>query len=153
MKTLAWLLASFVMLAACSGGNKKSNNEEAGVQPAENKPVKASADLSDHPGYAVYTTHCLPCHQSDGNGVPGMYPTLHDTKWVNGDKAELISIVIHGLDIGVEVNGETFSMPMAALPQLSDEEVADVLNYVRKRFGSVDGDVTAEEVKAVRAEG
>lgn len=151
MRTNFLLITALMMLSACSGGKKKEidTSKKAGKTPV----IESADDITAHPGHDVYTLHCLPCHQADGNGVPGMYPTLHDTEWVNGDTETLISIVLHGMDEEIEVNGEVFSMVMAPLPHLTDLEVADVLNYVRKRFGTADGSITPEQVGEVPDEG
>ncbi len=153
MKSLILLFSTIVLLSSCSGGNEKKAREN--TVPEIKVPTVAPevADLSNHPGFKVYDQHCLPCHQEDGNGVPGMFPPLVNTKWVNGDKNTLISIVLNGMDEEIEVNGEIFNTSMAPLPYLKDQEVADVLNYVRKKFGSDPSEISPEEVKMVRSKG
>lgn len=151
MKFTVFFFSFVLVLSAC-----KSGTDTGKVPPTKNVPIEselqtAKEDLSSHPGNSLFMTHCLPCHQADGNGVPGMYPTLHNTKWVNGDNETLISIVIHGLDEEIEVDGESFKLPMAALPHLKDQEVADVLNFVRKKYGSSEVKISAGEVAAVRS--
>lgn len=153
MKTQILLVIAVFLLSSCGGGSEKSTHATSDPAPAETPVIKAAEDLSKHPGEPLYKQHCLPCHQADGNGVPGMYPTLKDTDWVNGDNETLIGIVLHGMDEEIEVHGETYSMIMAPLPHLSDQEVVDVLNYVRERFGSAAADISLSEVAKVRAEG
>jgi mono/diheme cytochrome c family protein len=103
-------------------------------------------------GKTVYETTCLPCHQADGTGVPRMNPPLVKTKWVLGDKKQLARIVLKGLKGGeIEIDGDTFHNPMP--PQetlLNDQQIADVLTYIRNSFGNKASMVTAAEVKAVR---
>jgi len=104
-------------------------------------------------GKTVYEPTCLACHQPDGNGVPNMNPPLVKTKWVLGDKKALAKIVLKGLQGGeIDINGDKFHNPMP--PQestLTDQEIADVLTYVRNSFGNKASMVTAAEVKALRA--
>jgi mono/diheme cytochrome c family protein len=104
-------------------------------------------------GKKVYEGTCLACHQADGGGVPTMNPPLIKTKWVLGDKKQLIKIVLKGLEGGqIEINGDHFHNPMP--PQestLSDQEIADVLTYVRNSFGNKAAMVTVADVKAMRA--
>lgn len=102
-------------------------------------------------GKTIYTTYCLACHQADGSGVPGLNPPLIKTKWVLGDKKQLITILLKGMDEPIEVDGEEYSNVMASHAFLKDQEVADVLNYVRNSFGNKASGVTSAEVKAVRA--
>lgn len=101
-------------------------------------------------GKKVYETYCLACHQADGTGVQRMNPPLVKTEWVLGDKKRLIGIVLNGMDEPIEIDGETFSNIMAPHDFLKDQEIADVLTYVRNSFGNKASAVTAAEVKAAR---
>lgn len=102
-------------------------------------------------GKVVYETNCLACHQVNGAGVPRMNPPLIKTKHVLGDKVKLINIVIKGFNEEVEINGEFYDNPMPAQVQLNDQQVADVLTYVRNSFGNKAAAITLGEVKKVRA--
>lgn len=102
-------------------------------------------------GKKVYAERCLTCHQIDGGGVMNMNPPLTKTKWVLGDKPQLIQIVLKGLNTGVEVDGIEYHNVMASHADLSDLQVADVLTYVRNSFGNKAKAVTEADVKAVRA--
>jgi mono/diheme cytochrome c family protein len=102
-------------------------------------------------GKKVYETYCLACHMADGGGVPRMNPPLVKTVYVLGDKKRLIGIVLNGMDEPLEIDGETYSNVMAPHNFLKDQEIADVLTYVRNSFGNKASALTAEEVKTVRA--
>jgi len=102
-------------------------------------------------GSTAYTTYCLACHQADGAGVPRMNPPLIKTPYVLGDKKKLIGIVLKGLNDGVEIDGETYSNPMPQQDFLKDQEIADILTYVRNSFGNKASMVTVTDVKGVRA--
>lgn len=104
-------------------------------------------------GKTVYENTCLACHQPDGSGVPNMNPPLVKTKWVLGDKKALAKIVLKGLQGGeIDIDGDKFHNPMPPLESvLSDQEIADVLTYVRNSFGNKASLVTVAEVKALRA--
>lgn len=101
-------------------------------------------------GKKVYTKNCLACHQANGAGVPGLNPPLGKTDWVLGDKKRLINVVLKGLNDAIEVNGEEYENPMPALEYLTDQEIADVLSYVRNSFGNKASMIEAAEVKALR---
>lgn len=102
-------------------------------------------------GKKVYDSYCLACHQADGKGVPRMNPPLIKTPYIMGDKKRLINVILKGLNEEVEINGEFYDNPMPPQPQLTDQQVADVLTYVRNSFGNKGSAVTAAEVKAMRA--
>lgn len=115
--------------------------------PSQGGVDKASIER----GKTIYTTYCLACHQADGSGVPGLNPPLIKTKWVLGDKKQLITILIKGMDEPIEVDGEEYNNVMASHAFLKDQEIADVLNYVRNSFGNKASGITSAEVKAVRS--
>jgi len=102
-------------------------------------------------GKKVYETYCLACHQADGTGVTRLNPPLVKTSWVLGDKKVLIGIVLNGLDEAIEIDGDTYSNVMASHDFLKDQEIADVLTYVRNSFGNKASPVTPEEVAKIRA--
>jgi len=80
-----------------------------------------------------------------------MNPPLIKTKWVLGDKSKLIEVVIKGMQGAVDIEGDTYHNVMPPHPDLTDQQVADVLTYVRNSFGNKARGVTEAEVKAVRA--
>ena len=102
------------------------------------------------PGKAVYTQNCLSCHQVDGLGVDGMNPPLSKTSYVLGDKPRLVGVLLNGLQ-GQDIDGERYNGVMAAQATLTDQQIADVLTYVRNSFGNKASAVKAAEVKAIRA--
>jgi mono/diheme cytochrome c family protein len=101
-------------------------------------------------GKIVYENTCLPCHQANGSGVPGMNPPLKKTKWVLGDKKTLVNVILNGLDEEVEVNGNVYNNTMPAQSTLTDRQIADVLTYVRNNFGNKASAVTETDVKKLR---
>jgi mono/diheme cytochrome c family protein len=102
-------------------------------------------------GQTVYTKYCLTCHQVDGSGVPNLNPPLIQTQWTLGSKTILIEQVLKGSNGKVEIDGETFHNTMPPLATLTDQQIADVLTYVRNNFGNKASAVTVAEVKAIRA--
>lgn len=101
-------------------------------------------------GKTVYESTCLACHQADGSGVPNLNPPLIKTKWTLGDKNQLINVVLKGLDEEIEVDGETYHNVMPPISYLSDQEIADVLTYVRNSFGNKASAIKEADVKALR---
>jgi mono/diheme cytochrome c family protein len=108
--------------------------------------LKASIDR----GKAVYMKQCLACHQADGTGVPHLNaPLAGATAVVGKDKGKIIGIILNGLK-GVEIDDEEYSNPMAPHKELTDQQIADVLTYVRNTWTNKASAVTPAEVKAVR---
>jgi len=126
-----------------------SNSKAQAKKPAPARSSSIAASITR--GKAVYTNTCLPCHMADGGGVPKMNPPLTATTYVLGDKTKLIGIVLNGFSEDVEINGQYYTNTMPPQAHLADDQIADVLTYVRNSFGNKADAVTVAEVKAVRA--
>ena len=140
---------------ACSSPPKNNNTESTNTEEAkETTPPDAEATNALQIGEKVFSQYCVVCHMKDGAGIPGLNPPLIKTEWVNGDKAQLIKIVLNGSQGGqYPVNGEAYPGVMTPHNFLSDEEIAGVLTYVRSNFENSGDAVTPEEVAEVRNAG
>jgi mono/diheme cytochrome c family protein len=145
---LILLVLSLALITACGGNQKSSANEEKSVIAQPDNPQK-SAQV--HPGKKVYDSVCLACHMADGSGVPGMHPPIIESEFVNGDPTKLIGIVLHGIKGKLEVKGEVYNSIMPPQANLSDQQIADVLTFIRSNFGNNAGAITPEEVQKVRS--
>jgi len=109
--------------------------------------VKSSIDR----GKKLYEQYCLTCHQVDGGGVPKMNPPLINTSYVTGDKTKLVQWVLTGSTENVPIDGKYYSNNMPPQAYLKDDEIADILTYIRNSFGNKASAITAAEVKDIRA--
>jgi len=98
---------------------------------------------------------CFTCHQPNGQGISGQFPPLAGSDWVLGEKERLIKISIHGLMGEIEVNGVKYNNVMAppGIPpgSLTDQQIADVLTYIRNEWGNSASAVSPEEVATIRS--
>lgn len=101
-------------------------------------------------GEIVYKQYCLSCHQANGSGVPKLNPPLKGTDWVLGDKTRLINVILKGLQ-NVDIEDEPYDNVMPAHDFLTDQQIADVLTYVRSHFGNQASAIAPDEVKTTRA--
>ena len=101
-------------------------------------------------GKEVYGSFCLNCHLEDGSATPGLYPPLAKSDYLDKSTDTLVNIIVQGQSGEVTVNGEKYDGIMDPQDYLSDEQVADVLNYVRNNWGNKMPAITPTEVKAVR---
>src|ERR1043165_8923014 len=85
---------------------------------------------------------CFVCHQVTGEGLPGQIPPLAKSDFLMGDKERSIRFVLRGQTGEIVVNGKKFNGTMAPLNNLSDDEVANALTYVRNSFGNSGDAVT-----------
>lgn len=136
------LVGGALILLASWGLKTPPVNSSDDSQPAELRQTKA--------GEQVFKRNCASCHQIDGSGVPHLAPPLIGTKYVLGDKARLIHIVLDGLNEDIEIENEHFTNPMPPFSKLSDKDIANVLTYVRSNFGNKATAVSPSEVRAER---
>ncbi|WP_240751415.1 PQQ-dependent sugar dehydrogenase [Flagellimonas onchidii] len=101
-------------------------------------------------GAKTYYTYCSACHQKDGGGATGRFPPIANTDWVTGDKERLIKIILEGMEGSIQVHGETYNGVMPQHSFLSDEEIAEVLTYIRSNFDNRASAVSIKEVNEVR---
>ncbi|HZI25535.1 MAG TPA: cytochrome c [Chryseolinea sp.] len=100
-------------------------------------------------GKEVYDINCTSCHMEKGEGLEGAFPPLAKSDYLMADKARSIKQILNGASGEMVVNGKTYNGEMPAM-DLTDEQVSDVLNYVRNSWGNKGGAVTPAEVKAQR---
>lgn len=85
----------------------------------------------------------------NGEGMEDVYPPLAKSDYLMADKVRSIRILLNGITGPMRVNGKSYDSEMQGYP-LSDQETADVLNYIRNSFGNKGTPVTASEVAGVR---
>ena len=100
-------------------------------------------------GEAVYIAACASCHMPAGEGLESVFPPLAKTTYLKNQQ-RAIGIILHGQEGEITVNGKKYNTPMAALPQLTDTEIADVLNYVSNSWGNKNPKIKSAQVKALR---
>ena len=102
-------------------------------------------------GAAVYIDNCAACHRTDGHGYTRVFPALAGNPVLQSDDpTSLIHIVLKGGALPATHSApSTFTMPGFDW-RLSDQEVADVVNFIRTSWGNKGGDVKAGDVKVLR---
>lgn len=101
-------------------------------------------------GNQLYKKHCGTCHQADGKGVRGMFPPLSGNEKITGTSAELIRIVLFGMEGPIVVNGRDYNQLMPPQNYLTDKQIADILTYVRSSWDNKASAVTTAEVLKAR---
>ena len=144
------ILFSASLLLACNSKKKKDqsflNSEEISIS---NTPEQETVSESYARGKEVYSDFCVTCHLPSGKGIPGNFPPLDGSDWLTDKKTESLKAIKFGLSGPIEVNGEKYNNVMAALG-LSDQEVADVMNYISNSWSNTSkNEVTLEEVNSL----
>ena len=161
-----WLMIICVLLMVIggasigsnSGGFNFSNSHQAGYSPSAPSGLTGKApELSEFEKYvnggeAVYKAVCNGCHQATGQGQ-GQIPPLVDSEWVTQGTERFAQIVLNGLSGPITVNGASYGaavMP-AQKGAINDKQVAQVMTYVRYKFGNItDTVVTKEMIEVAR---
>jgi mono/diheme cytochrome c family protein len=122
--------------------------------PAQPKiaPLNAAQTALFEKGKVTFNTLCAGCHQPHGFGLDGLAPPLVDSEWVLGKPDALVRIISHGLGGPIKVSGRTWDLTMPPLPQLSDEDIAGVLTYIRREWEHTAGPVDPKFVHDTRAQ-
>lgn len=101
-------------------------------------------------GEQLYATTCAACHQSMGEGMPGVFPPLAGSEYTNTDPDRHIRIVLGGRSGAITVQGNTYNGTMPSFNQLSNDDIAAIVTYERTSWGNHGGAVTPDQVKAQR---
>jgi mono/diheme cytochrome c family protein len=130
------------------------SGSQAPIPAAGSQSAKAPAGKDALAGgEQVYKTVCIACHQPNGLGLPNVFPPIAKTEYVIGDAKRFAAIVLKGLAGPITVDGKLYTNMMPGQEALlTDEKIAAVLTYVRASFGNQAPAVSAELVKAARAE-
>jgi cytochrome c oxidase cbb3-type subunit 2 len=105
-------------------------------------------------GESLFGANCSACHQANGEGIPGAFPSLKGNAAVaNADPTLHIHTVLQGAH-GVTIGGVAYSSVMPPFAgQLKDGDIANIINYERSSWGNHAKPVMPAEVAAVRAKG
>jgi nitrite reductase (NO-forming) len=101
-------------------------------------------------GKSIYEGNCMSCHMDKGQGLEGVFPPLANTGRLE-DKQKLVRTVLEGTSGEITVKGVVYNMEMNPV-NLTEEQVADVLNYIRNSWGNKGAMVRVEEVKSLKAD-
>ena len=109
-------------------------------------------------GASIYKSFCQTCHGSDGNGVASLAPPLNNSEWVFGDKNRLNAIVLYGLTGPIQIGNKLYKSPeingdmpgIASNSDFSDDDVAQLLNYIRNSWSNKGDKVQPNDVTEIR---
>lgn len=152
--------------AQSPGAEPEADEPAAAVQPATEEPAGEEPAAAEEPaavavawdedlGQQVYMGNCMACHQANGQGIPGAFPPLaeHAAELYAADGGEYIShVVLFGLQGSITVDGMAYNGFMPAWPQLSDEQLAAVLNHVVVKLGAPPPDFTPFQASDLASE-
>jgi len=119
-----------------------------GQSPSAAPAADAAAQAA---GQKSYARHCLSCHQADGYGVPNMQPAIKGGTWVQGDSRALaLFVMTGGFDSAARKDSDVGNV-MPPFRQLPDAELAEILTFIRAKFGNGASPVSEAQVAEARA--
>ena len=141
---VALLLLSVTGLAACGGGEAEEPVEpapagevEEAVEPASGGEAEEAAEPAAggdaQAGQELFVTSCSTCHGPEGKGMPGLGSDLTTSEFVAGlSDSELVAFINEGRPPDHPDNTSGVAMPpKGGNPSLSDEDVANIVAYIR----------------------
>jgi mono/diheme cytochrome c family protein len=110
----------------------------------------AATDPAIVAGAHIYADACAACHTNAGTGAANLFPALKSSPVVEADNpVTLVHVVLHGTQSLGTTTAAAVAMP-AFGGQMTDQQVADVLTYIRNDWGNAAPAVTEAQVKAAR---
>ena len=148
--TLAMVLFGVVYIFVSEPfGNANLGDRRTVADLSGPAPAAAGAVVD---GKAVFAAQCVACHQATGKGLPGVFPPLDGSEWVQGDARTLANILLHGITGEISVAGTSYNGAMPAFAQLGDAELAAVATFIRSNWSNkaeaVPADLFVQERKA-----
>lgn len=121
-------------------------------RPTQNDATTAAllAGTDTSRGAQLYTENCVLCHRADGKGVARIFPALDDNSAVVANNAQsVIQVTLEGGRMAATPHDKmAFTMP--GFKQLSDEDVKDIVNFVRTGWTNKAPVITTKDVTEIR---
>jgi mono/diheme cytochrome c family protein len=102
-------------------------------------------------GEKLYKGSCVACHELDGSGAPRIYPPLPgNANLQSADPSSTLRIILDGAQTVTTPRAPNKGSMPAYAAKMTDQQIADVTNYIRNSWGNAAPAVTAEQVAKAR---
>lgn len=81
-------------------------------------------------GNRLYKVYCENCHMQDGKGLRGIIPPLANSDYLKNHKEQIPCIIKNGIKGEIIVNDTTYNTEMKGIPELSDVQINNIINYI-----------------------
>ncbi|MEO8847244.1 MAG: c-type cytochrome [Casimicrobiaceae bacterium] len=127
-----------------------SANQVTLIEPVGSTDWQAMLGHSTTQGDILFQGACASCHSVDGKGSSDLkHPSLLRIASIRGPKgATLVQVIAHGVDRKV---GDKHTLMPSFRASMDDAQIASLSNYVRTKFGGVEGGVNASQVATILA--
>ncbi|MDO9404860.1 MAG: c-type cytochrome [Polaromonas sp.] len=146
------LAAALVVFSACYIAVSALDAPASWGDGREEGELSAKRDGPTGPdGASLYRNFCAACHQAQGQGIPGTFPPLAGSEWVNGRDTTMAAIVMQGVSGPLGVGNVTYDGVMPGFrDRLGDAEAAALFTFIRSQWGNTGGAVSKQAVATTR---
>jgi mono/diheme cytochrome c family protein len=155
-----WTWVMIALIAAWAGWYGLTEFQEPAAfaqSAARDSMAAASAPMVATKGFDyaasganLYAANCSACHGAAGAGVPGAFPALAGDPVVDAtDPKQQIVTILRGLH-GAKIKGTAFASQMPPFAQLSDNDIAAIIDHERTSWGNAAPIVNPDDVKRTR---
>ncbi len=116
----------------------------AGCEPKKSETQAISREA----GQELYDLYCATCHLDGGASFPT--PALRASEWMAGPPENTIQVILHGQSGKSKIDGEITGGIMPAQAGLTNDEIADIVSFVRAEFAGKEDPVNPSQVEALR---
>jgi len=136
---------------SCSPKADSSTSDKSDSINSVNKNLTVSLSRVDSiEGAKVFESKCMICHQPDGNGISALFPPLAGSDYLLVDKQRALRNIRHGFNDSLTVNGIIYKKYKMPVPEITDQQLAYVMNYILNSWGNRGGLITLADITATK---
>ena len=141
-----FLVLVYLLSFALFGGSQFLATASADDDVSNERIPKQGLDK----GKAAYLANCASCHQPDGKGMTGVFPPLAKSDFLKKPYTDAVKMVIEGGSGKLVVNDVEYNNVMPAMSHISNEDIANIVNYIVNNWGNPGGSISAADVAKIR---
>ena len=120
-------------------------------QTQETENQAQEKEVANIPGFfegkALFEANCVRCHQKSGEPNIKLYPPLKGSDYLQANQPKIACIIRNGVDEDLIVNGKEYKIKMQGFPELTAQEISQIINYINNSWGNDFGKTDVEKVK------
>ena len=97
-------------------------------------------------GRLLYEDYCQNCHMEDGTGLRGIIPPLKGSDFLKNNQHSLVCLIRKGSQGGLTINGRKYSQPMPGNANLTQGDIANIINYINHAWDNNYGVILYDDV-------
>ncbi len=98
-------------------------------------------------GEILYKNNCANCHMINGEGLQSLIPPLAGVNYLSENRAEIACLIKYGMKDTITIDGRTFTEEMFPIPNLTEAELTNIINYINQAWENDFGYVKINDVK------